>query len=207
MPAQVVDEPLTSADAVIEPVPETVPEALGEPVLETAPDAGGPPHRGGYRWRRDLVAPAVALVLSLVALAVVGGVSLADPGARERDARAATAAARVDLEQLLSYDHQTIAAQVAQNAALLTGPFRDEYATTMRTTIAPVAQKTKSVVRARTYEAGVVSQEADTVTVQLFVNQAKTAQGQEQPSVDQNRVIATMRRVDGRWLVARLAAY
>jgi Mce-associated membrane protein len=62
-------------------------------------------------------------------------------------------------------------------------------------------------VRARTYEAGVMSQGADTVTVQLFVNQAKTAQGQEQPSVDQNRVIATMRRVDGRWLVARLAAY
>jgi Mce-associated membrane protein len=52
-----------------------------------------------------------------------------------------------------------------------------------------------------------MSQGEDTVTVQLFVTQARTAQGQEQPSVDQNRVIATMRRVDGRWLVARLAAY
>ena len=129
------------------------------------------------------------------------------PGARERDARAATAAARVDLEQLLSYDHQTIAAQAAQNAALLTGPFRQEYATTMARTIAPVAQKTEAVVRARTYEAGVMRRSGDTVTVQLFVNQAKTAQGQAQPSVDQNRVIATLQRVNGRWLVAGLSAY
>jgi Mce-associated membrane protein len=90
---------------------------------------------------------------------------------------------------------------------LKTGPFKQEYATTMHTTIAPVAETTKSVVRARTYEAGVMSQGDDTVTVQLFLNQARTAEGQDQPSVDQNRVIATMQRVEGRWLVARLSAY
>ncbi|WP_392543056.1 hypothetical protein [Oryzobacter telluris] len=156
---------------------------------------------------RPLLAPLVALVASLALLAGVAAVSLQDPGAADRDARAATAAARADLEQLLSYDHQTLEKQAASNAALLTGSFRDEYANTMRTTILPVATKEKAVVRARTYEAGVMAQTADTVTVQVFLNQAKTSEGQEQPSVDQNRVIATMQRVGERWLIARLVAY
>ncbi len=154
-----------------------------------------------------LIAPLVALVVALALLAGVAAVTLGDTGARGRDARAATAAARADLEQLLSYDHQTLEKQAASNAELLTGAFRDEYATTMRTTILPVATQEKAVVRARTYEAGVMAQTDDTVTVQVFLNQAKTSEGQEQPSVDQNRVIATMQRVGQRWLIARLEAY
>jgi phospholipid/cholesterol/gamma-HCH transport system ATP-binding protein len=36
---------------------------------------------------------------------------------------------------------------------------------------------------------------------------AAIAHEKMEPSVDQNRVIATMQRVEGRWLVARLSAY
>ena len=195
--ADTTDADDTDADTTTAPLDD---DDTGE-----APASAG--RRGGHRLRRDLLAPVVALVLALAALAVVGWVSLEDQGARQRDARAATAAARADLEQLLSYDHRTIATQATQNTALLTGAFKDEYATTMRTRIAPVAEKEQAVVRARTYEAGVMSQGEDTVTVQVFLNQAKTAKDQEQPSVDQNRVIATMQRVDGRWLLAKLSAY
>ncbi|MFQ6173109.1 hypothetical protein ACK8HX_16010 [Oryzobacter sp. R7] len=165
------------------------------------------PSRGGSRVPRALWAPLAALAVSLLLLAGVAAVSFGDPGAADRDARAATAAARADLEQLLSYDHQTLEQQAARNAALLTGPFKDEYAATMAKTILPLAREEKAVVRARSYEAGVMSQSADTVTVQVFVNQAKTSAKQEQPSVDQNRVIATMQRVGDRWLIARLVAY
>ena len=77
----------------------------------------------------------------------------------------------------------------------------------MTRTILPLAQKEKAVVRARSYEAGVMAQTSDTVTVQVFLNQAKTSAAQEQPSVDQNRVIATMQRVGERWLIARLEAF
>ncbi len=187
------------------PEPEVV-EPL-EPV-ETAepaePDEAAERHG---RLPAGAAAPLTLLVLALVAFALVLTVSLRDPGARERDARAATAAARTSLEQLLSYSYKTLDAQAQRNAGLLTGSFRTEYATTMASTIAPVAEKQKVTVQARSYEAGVMGQTPDTVTVQVFLNQAKTAEGEEQPSVDQNRVIATMRKVDGRWLVEQLSAY
>ncbi len=179
------------------------PVAQPVPGAEDAADAG-PPRR---RLAPALRAPLAALAAALVLLAAVAAVSLGDPGARDRDARAATAAARADLEQLLSYDHQTLERQAAANGALLTGAFKTEYASTMTRTILPLAQKEKAVVRARSYEAGVMAQTTDTVTVQVFLNQAKTSATQEQPSVDQNRVIATMQRVGERWLIARLEAF
>lgn len=174
-------------------------------------EEAGPEEETGSGARRRLPAgagrPLAALVVALAAFGLVLAVSLPDPHARERDARAATAAARTSLEQLLSYSYQTLDAQTQANAELLTGSFRAEYAQTMKSTIAPIAEKDEVVVRARTYEAGVMGQTPDTVTVQVFLNQAKTSAGQDQPSVDQNRVIATMRRVDGRWLVEKLSAY
>jgi Mce-associated membrane protein len=178
-------------------------DAAAGPDLEDE-DTGEQP---GRRLPAGAGAPLAALVLALVAFALVLTVSLKDPGAREADARAATATARTSLEQLLSYSYQTLDQQAAANAALLTGAFKGEYAKTMSTTIAPVAVKDEVTVRARSYEAGVMGQTPDTVTVQVFLNQAKTAKGEEQPSVDQNRVIATMRRVEGRWLIEKLSAY
>ncbi|MBM6400130.1 hypothetical protein [Phycicoccus sonneratiae] len=207
--------PVGEPDAHPEPEPEVAVEpADEEPAPDAEPDRAAPDpaedaagERTGRRLPAGAAAPLVALVVALVAFALVLTVSLRDPRAREADARAATAAARTSLEQLLSYSYQTLDQQTAANAALLTGAFKDEYARTMGTTIAPVATKDEVTVRARSYEAGVMGQTPDTVTVQVFLNQAKTSKGEDQPSVDQNRVIATMRRVDGRWLVEKLSAY
>lgn len=171
------------------------------------PGAEAPGIRPARATPRRLAAPLVALALALLALGAVAGVSLGENGARERDARTATAAARSALEQLLSYDGATVAAQAGRNAALLTGPFRTEYGTTMTSRIVPLAQKQQAVVRARAYEAGVMSQTDDSVRVQVFLNQARTTPEQKTPAIDQNRVIATMQRVGGRWLVAGLEAY
>lgn len=199
-------EPQTVEPEVVEP---EVPEASAEPEPADPVETVEPDDDAGRRGRLPAGAatPLTLLVLALVAFALVLTVSLRDPGDRERDARAATAAARTSLEQLLSYSWKTLDAQAQRNAGLLTGSFRTEYATTMAGAIAPVAEKQKVTVQARSYEAGVMGQTPDTVTVQVFLNQAKTAEGEEQPSVDQNRVIATMRKVDGRWLVERLSAY
>ena len=62
-------------------------------------------------------------------------------------------------------------------------------------------------LQARVSEVGVVSQSDDTVTVQAFVNQARTSETQKEPAIDQNRVLATMTRVGNRWLVSGLKAY
>lgn len=204
------DEPVDADDRADAEVParEADPGGVGkaEPEGEGTAEPEGEAAPRTVRLA-DLRAPVIALVLALVAFALVGVVAFRDHGARERDARAATAAATGSLEQLLSYDYRTIGDQAQKNAGLLTGAFRTEYGTTMEQTIAPVAEKEKAVVQARASEAGVMGQTPDTVTVEVFVNQAKTAEGDDQPSVDQNRVIATMTRVGDRWLISGLSAF
>lgn len=190
--------------------PEASPQVSAAPRArdEDVPEAVGvEPGAPRTLTVRDLSVPLAALVVALLAFALVAALGLRDHTARDRDARTATAAATAALEQLLSYDYRTLSAQAQQNSALLTGQFRTEYAETMEQTIAPVAQEEKAVVQARSYEAGVMGQTPDTVTVQVFVNQAKTAEGEEQPSIDQNRVIATMKRVQDRWLIEQLSAF
>ncbi|MFC7489773.1 MULTISPECIES: hypothetical protein [unclassified Knoellia] len=150
---------------------------------------------------------AIAFGLSLALLMVVLVVTREDPQARPRAASAATATARSTLEQILSYNHATMTQQLPANQALLTGSFKGEFAATMTRTIVPLAQKDKTVVKARVYEAGVMSQTDRTITVQAFVNQARTSDVQKEPSIDQNRVIATMTRSGDRWLVSSLKAY
>ncbi|CAN7170766.1 hypothetical protein [Knoellia sp. LjRoot47] len=157
--------------------------------------------------RAALLASAVALALSLALLAALLLVTREDPAQRGRDASAASATARSTLEQILSYNAETMTQQIPANQALLAGTFKDEFATTMTKTIVPLATKDKTVVKARAYEVGVMSQDDDTVTVQAFVDQARTSDAQKQPSIDQNRVIATMTRVGNRWLVSSLKAY
>lgn len=156
---------------------------------------------------RRLLVPALALALSLALLAAVLVVTRNDPEERPRAASAAVATARSTLEQILSYNHATMAQQVPASQVLLTGSFKKEFGETMTKTIVPLAQKDKTVVKARVYEAGVMSQADGTVTVQAFVNQAKTSDAQKEPSIDQNRVIATMTKVGNRWLVSALKAY
>ncbi|KGN36527.1 hypothetical protein N803_04255 [Knoellia subterranea KCTC 19937] len=161
----------------------------------------------GAVTRRFPVLPAVAFAIALALLAAVLLVTRADPEARSRDASAAAATARSTLEQILSYNHSTMTQQIPANQALLTGTFKSEFGQTMTKTIVPMAQKDKTVVKARAYEVGVMSQTDDTVTVQAFVNQARTSDAQKEPSIDQNRVIATMQRVGDRWLISTLKAY
>ena len=140
-------------------------------------------------------------------LAAVLLVTRDDPGERARAASAASATARGALEEILSYNPATMTQQLPASQALLTGAFKDEFGTTMTATIVPLAQKDKTVVQARVSEVGVVSQSDDTVTVQAFVNQARTSDTQKEPAIDQNRVLATMTRVGNRWLVSGLNAY
>lgn len=156
---------------------------------------------------RSLLLPAIAFAVCLALLATVLFVTRADPGERPRAASAATATARSTLEQILSYNYSTMAQQLPASQALLTGTFRQEFGETMTKTIVPLAEKDKTVVKARVYEAGVMKQSGNSVTVQAFVNQARTSDTQKEPSIDQNRVIATMTKSGDRWLVSALKAY
>lgn len=154
-----------------------------------------------------LALPAATLFVALALLAVTLVLSLRDPGADARSGRSAAAQAKLSLEQMLSFDYRTFDADSARVQPLLAGPFRSEFTATMAAQIKPLAQKSKSVVRARVYDVGVVSASERSVTVLAFVNQAKTSSDLERPAIDQNRVIATLTRVDGRWLISGLKAF
>ncbi|PRY57505.1 Mce-associated membrane protein [Knoellia remsis] len=175
---------------------------------ESGDDGDREPAAMGERGpRRALLVPVAALVLALALLSAVLVVTRQDPAERGREASAAAATAKGTLEQILSYNFETMTKQLPANQALLTGKFKDEFGQTMTKTIVPLAQKEKTVVQARVYEVGVMSQTEDTVTVQAFVNQASTREGQKEPAIDQNRVIATLTQVGNKWLVSQLKAY
>jgi Mce-associated membrane protein len=166
-----------------------------------APD--GPAAGGRRRW----VAPIVSLVAVLAALGAVLGVSLRDPGAQDRADRAAASQARTSVEQMLSYSYKTIDAQATQIEGLLTGSFKGEFAAAMDKDIKPLAVKNQTVVQAKVSDIGVMSSSPDTVKVLAFVNQARIGSDQQDPVVDQNRVIATMSKVGDRWLISKVDAF
>lgn len=154
-----------------------------------------------WRW------PVAALVAAAIALAAVLGLTLREPAVTAADETAAVAAAQTGLEQILSYDAASVAGQPAKVSGLLTGQFKEEFGATFSADIAPLAKKNGAVVKAQVREIGVASRGDETVTVQAFVNQTRTTTADPSPAIDQNRVIATMTRVDGRWLISQLAAY
>jgi Mce-associated membrane protein len=151
----------------------------------------------------------VGLALSLVALAVslLLWVESGRAADRRDGTRAATAAARTAVETMLSYDYKTFDQHTAEVDKLLTGSFRTEFDNGTRQSVRPLAVANQAVVQARASEVGVMSASDNTVRVLAFVNQATTSAKLDRPQVDQNRVILTMSRVDGRWLVSKVEAF
>ncbi len=162
---------------------------------------------GSPRPQRAALLPAAALVLALVALAAMLGLTLRGDDGQARATRAATSAARLGLEQMLSYNYQTFDTQSAAAQGLLTGDFKHEFASAMDKQIKPLAVKNKTVVQAKVSEVGVMKASPDSVTVLAFVNQAKVGSDTKQPTVDQNRVMATLSKVGERWLVSDVQAF
>ena len=159
----------------------------------------------------DVTDPSVGatLALALVAAALVYGLR---PTVSDGDRTAAVGSARTTLESLLSYSGASFDKHVGEVAPQLTSPFKDQFTKVAATDIKPMAVKNDATVQAKVYEAGVMDAAGDggegtTVRVMAFVNQATTTKAQQAPAIDQNRVIATMRKVGDRWLVSELSAY
>jgi Mce-associated membrane protein len=170
------------------------------------PTATGPAARSGARLRAvawaTLGVAVVALVVSLLLWVEAGR---ADE--RRSATGAATAAARTAVETMLSYSYTTFDAHTAEVQKLLTGSFKAEFAKATETSVKPLAVQNQAVVQAKASELGVMSSSGDTVKVMAFVNQSTTSAKLDRPQVDQNRVILTMTRVNGRWLVSKVEAF
>lgn len=159
------------------------------------------------RPSRRFLPPLAALAVAVGLLGAAGAAALQDPAGEAARTRAATSTARTSVEQMLSYSYQTIDAQAAQIETLLTGDFRKEFATAMDQDIKPLAVKNKTVVQARVSDIAVMDASESQVTVLAFVNQAKVGADEKQAAIDQNRVIATLTNVAGRWLISEVKAF
>lgn len=155
--------------------------------------------------------PAIAATLALAVLAASLVYALR-PVVSDTDRTAAVGSARTTLESLLSYSGSSFDKHVGEVTPELASPFKDQFTKVAATDIKPMAVKNDATVQAKVYDAGVMDANGDggdgtTVRVMAFVNQATTTKAQPTPAIDQNRVIATMRKVGDRWLISELSAY
>ncbi|MEY9990911.1 Mce-associated membrane protein [Streptomyces sp. V4I8] len=185
--------------------PEPSPEAFED----DAPEERRTPHR-----RRLLTALlGVLLVAGLVAMAVLGWQYREGREAESARAEALTAA-RKAAPAVLSYDYRHLDRDFARARAHLTGDFRDEYAKTTKTVVAPTAEKYHGVVKATVAApasggspaASVVSASPEKAVVLLFVNQVTESTQVSGSRVDLNRVRMTMTRTDEGWKVSGVDA-
>jgi Mce-associated membrane protein len=158
---------------------------------------GVPPRRD--RLLLGLVA--VALLL-LVAVGVLGW-QVQQSRDVEEARETARAAAQNAVVAVLSYDHRTMADDVAEAERLSTGAFLEQYRSAT-TGLSEQAEAGQVVVTARVVHASVQDVTDGRVAVLLFVDQTTDRADLEEPRVEQSRVRLTMQREDGRWLVAEL---
>ncbi len=109
-------------------------------------------------------------------------------------------------QQVLSYDWQTIDADIKASEAVLAPSFRREYSKTMS---GVKAQTIKNQVKltAAVVASSIISATEKKVEALVFVNQVTTAKGAGNQRVDQNRVRVTLTRDGGDWRVSKMNAF
>jgi Mce-associated membrane protein len=227
------DAPVEQAKMTAEPEPETEPGS-GVATAEEA-DTEQPPGPGVVgttgpslleRIGNHLVWVAVVCVPLLVAAVVAGVVAVAGvhvgklevegivPRVRTFDAGPdASAAAERALTAVLSYDYRHMEADRDRAAQFLTPAYRKQYLKNFDDLLTKgpdgspgPAVKTQAVVKADVLDTGIVDADADRVRVIVFVNQS-SVKGTAQPTIFQDRVVATMRHRGNSWLVDDIKSY
>jgi len=172
--------------------------------LEEAPSLELPSLRVPFRtrsgsWRRLLLGTTLVLVIAAVVLGV-----LAQRGQGLNEARAAaSASASKRLPVLLSYQHDTLKADLDKAIAQTTGGFREDYRKVLDTVVTPTATRKQVDTAASVSGIGVVSSERDRVVVLAFITQTTSTAGGA-PSVSGSRVEVTMVKAGNTWLVSGL---
>jgi Mce-associated membrane protein len=193
----------------VEAAEPSTPAPGSEPETAAAPpdDPAAPRERPSGRrpGRSDLLV--LLAVLVVVALVLTAGTLALKARSDDRAESARTdavAAAESHAVDLLSYDYRHLDRDFARAHKVLTGQFADDYTKTTRTAVRPTAVQVKAVVKADVAASSVVRAAPNRVVVLLFVNQTTTSTRLDGPKVDLNRVVLTLDRVDGKWLVSKV---
>jgi Mce-associated membrane protein len=153
----------------------------------------------------------ILVLLGLVALALgVAVVSLLQRGdtlrSTEAGAQQAMYAAATAAQDLSSYDYRTLESDIKTAADQTTGKLKTDYEKQAQQ-IVTTARRQQAVVNGQTVKSGVVSATPDRAEVLVFLNQstskAAVPEGQQR-TPNQLRLLMTMQKVDGRWLVSKV---
>lgn len=170
---------------------------------------------GKRRLRRPRIAIGNQILVLMVLVALALGVAVGsllhrgdtlrgtDSGAQRAMYAASTAA-----QDLSSYDYRTLDSDIKTATAQTTGKLRADYAKQAQAIRATAIQQ-QVVVNAQTVKSGVESATPDRVVVLVFLNRttSKAAAGgtaAQARTPDQLRLLMTMDKVGGRWLVSKV---
>jgi Mce-associated membrane protein len=154
------------------------------------------------RWMRVIAygaLPAIALVLSLVA----GFFKWQDSSVRDAELAGieSAQAARDATVAMLSYKPDTVDKQLGSARDLLTGPFRDSYASLVNDVVIPGARQKQISATASVSAAAPISADPNHAEALVLVNQAIVV-GSGAPTESTSSVKVGLTKVDGRWLIS-----
>jgi Mce-associated membrane protein len=208
---------------------KAAPEPAAEP--DAAPDTEAAPSVASRRSVLDplgsrLIWIAVVCVPLLVASLVAAVIAVVGVNAWKLDVEGilprvhtfdagpdASAAAERALTSVLSYDYRHMESDRDRAARFLTPAYRKQYLKNFDDLLTKgpdgspgPAVKTQAVVKADVLDTGIVDAESDRVRVIVFVNQS-SVKGGGQPTIFQDRVVATMVHRGDSWLVDNIKSY
>jgi len=155
---------------------------------------------------RGLLWPTV-LVVVVLALAVGAGIVTwknhreVQLGDRSKEA---SAAARTSVVKLLSYTPSNVLEDLEDESELLTGSFKGNYEQLVRTTIAPASAESQVTANATVVTSGLVKRGRDRVELLMFINVSSTSKQSATPNVTGSRVLVTVKRAGGAWLISAI---
>ena len=222
------DAELAGTAVEAEPAAEVEPETEQEPAetpMDDAPDeapaevpADAPAASTGplavLGRLPDLVIAAIA-ALAVASLVLAGFLAIRIQH-RVDDAKAgpgASAAAERALEAAFSFDYRHMEADRDRAVRYMTSSYRKDYLKTFDKLLIAgpdgdpgPAVKTKAVVTADVLDTGIVDSDRSRVRVVAFMNQS-SVKGDAGPTILQNRVVVTMVRHNGDWLIDDVKSY
>ena len=167
----------------------------------------------GSRMSMIVLSVVLALLLVLTGLAAWGllgtdGVQdINEADAVDRSMRTAPAAAEAAAAAILAYNHETLDADQDSATRFMTEEFAAEYSDTFEKVVRPAAEANNAKVTATVNASSVIRATEDTARVLLFVDQSTTSTANDGPQIALNRVVMSMVREDGSWLVEDISSY
>lgn len=195
----------------VEAEPTADDDCAGGPVIDPpaadTTDAGGGaagPTVAEGRARRQSVLVCGVLPLLVMALAMGAGLlKFWDSSARASQvARVESVeAAKESVVAMLSYQPETVEAELAAAQSRLIGDFRDSYADLTRDVVIPGAKQRRISTIAHVPAAASVSATPGRAVVLVFVNQSAVV-GSDAPTDTASTIRVTLEKVDGSWLIS-----